>query len=60
MYRVVKAYLQKLKGLIGPRPGQPLAGRFGRNRSSGYGLFDRALGATYLHGLAEAVAKNAK
>ena len=32
----------------------------GRNRSSGYGLFDRALGATYLHGLAEAVAKKCK
>ena len=55
MYEVVKAlHDANWKGPIRPDHGRKDLGETGR---PGYGLFDRALGATYLHGLAEAVAK---
>ena len=58
MYEVVKAlHDANWEGPIRPDHGRMIWGETGR---PGYGLFDRALGATYLHGLAEAVAKNAK
>ena len=57
MYEVVKAlHDANWEGPIRPDHGRMI----GENRSSRIWIFDRALGATYLHGLAEAVAKNAK
>lgn len=58
MYRVVKALHDAgWEGPIRPDHGRMIWGEVGR---PGYGLFDRALGATYLHGLEEAVRKNAE
>ena len=55
MYEVVKALCDaKWDGPIRPDHGRMIWGETGR---PGYGLFDRALGATYLYGLEEAVLK---
>lgn len=58
MYEVVKALHDfNFDGPIRPDHGRMIWGETGR---PGYGLYDRALGATYLHGLWEAVDKSAK
>ena len=44
-------------GPIRPDHGRMIWGETGK---PGYGLYDRALGATYLNGLYEAVSKNNK
>lgn len=55
MYRVVKALSDHdFKGAIRPDHGRMIWGETGK---PGYGLFDRALGATYLNGLYEAAQK---
>lgn len=55
MYRVVKALSDhNFKGAIRPDHGRMIWGETGK---PGYGLFDRALGATYLNGLYEAAQK---
>lgn len=55
MYEVIKAlYDYDFTGPIRPDHGRMIWGETGR---AGYGLYDRALGATYLHGLWEAVNK---
>ncbi len=56
MYEVVKLCADyDFKGAIRPDHGRMIWGESGR---PGYGLYDRALGATYLSGLYEAVLKN--
>ncbi|XJS10044.1 mannonate dehydratase [Aerococcaceae bacterium WGS1372] len=58
MYEVIKAlHDYDFEGPIRPDHGRMIWGETGR---AGYGLYDRALGATYLHGLWEAVSKDAK
>ena len=58
MYEVIKALCDaKWDGPIRPDHGRMIWGETGR---PGYGLFDRALGATYLYGLEEAVLKLSK
>lgn len=55
MYEVVKAlHDHDFKGAIRPDHGRMIWGETGK---PGYGLYDRALGATYLNGLYEAVQK---
>ncbi len=55
MYQVMKAlYDNGFNGYIRPDHGRFIWGETGR---PGYGLFDRALGVTYLHGLWEALEK---
>ena len=56
MYEVVKACVEGgFEGAIRPDHGRMIWGETGK---PGYGLYDRALGATYLNGLEEAVKKN--
>ncbi len=56
MYEIIKAlYDVGFDGYIRPDHGRMIWGETGQ---AGYGLFDRALGATYLNGLYEAVVKN--
>ncbi|MER2079840.1 mannonate dehydratase [Psychrobacillus psychrotolerans] len=56
MYRVVKALSDhNFTGAIRPDHGRMIWGETGK---PGYGLFDRALGATYLNGLWEAAQKS--
>ncbi len=58
MYGIVKALHENgFDGYVRPDHGRNIWGEDGK---PGYGLFDRALGATYLYGLFEAVEKNAK
>jgi mannonate dehydratase len=58
MYKIVKAlYDSGFDGYIRPDHGRMIWGETGRY---GYGLYDRALGATYLTGLWEAIEKNCK
>lgn len=58
MYEIVKAYHDVgFDGYARPDHGRMIWGEAGR---PGYGLFDRALGLTYINGLWEAVSKNAK
>lgn len=58
MYEVVKAlHSFDYHGPIRPDHGRMIWGETGK---PGYGLYDRALGATYLNGLYEAVSKNNK
>ena len=58
MYEIVKAlYDSGFDGYVRPDHGRMIWGEKGRY---GYGLFDRALGATYLTGLIEAVEKSSK
>ncbi len=55
MYGIVKAlYDNGFDGYVRPDHGRNIWGEDGK---PGYGLFDRALGATYLYGLFEAVEK---
>ncbi len=58
MYEVVKACVDyDFQGAIRPDHGRMIWGETGR---PGYGLYDRALGATYLNGLYEACVKAKK
>lgn len=58
MYEIVKAlYDNGFSGFIRPDHGRMIWGETGR---PGYGLYDRALGVTYLNGLWEALEKNKK
>lgn len=58
MYAIVKALHDNgFTGYIRPDHGRMIWGETGR---PGYGLYDRALGATYINGLWEAVEKAAK
>lgn len=59
MYEIVKAVYETCPHDIHVRPdhGRTIWDEVGR---PGYGLYDRALGATYLNGLWEAIDKNAK
>lgn len=58
MYEVIKAlHDHNWTGAIRPDHGRMIWGETGR---PGYGLYDRALGATYLHGLWEAIDKLSK
>lgn len=57
MYAVLKAlYDNGFDGYIRPDHGRMIWGEQGK---PGYGLYDRALGATYINGLWEAIVKNA-
>ena len=56
MYEVVKALAEAgYDGYVRPDHGRMIWGETGK---PGYGLFDRALGATYINGLFEACEKN--
>ena len=58
MYAILKALHDNgFKGYIRPDHGRMIWGETGR---PGYGLYDRALGATYLNGLWEAIEKSSK
>lgn len=58
MYAIMKAlYDNGFDGYVRPDHGRMIWGETGR---PGYGLYDRALGATYLNGLWEAITKAAK
>ncbi|MCI8372143.1 MAG: mannonate dehydratase [Lachnospiraceae bacterium] len=58
MYAIMKAlYDNGFDGYIRPDHGRMIWGETGR---PGYGLYDRALGATYLNGLWEAITKASK
>ena len=55
MYKIMKAmYDNGFDGYIRPDHGRMIWGETGR---PGYGLYDRALGASYLNGLWEALEK---
>ena len=55
LYGIVKALVESgFDGYVRPDHGRNIWGEDGK---PGYGLFDRALGATYLYGLFEAVEK---
>ncbi|WP_024993567.1 mannonate dehydratase [Phocaeicola paurosaccharolyticus] len=58
MYEIVRAlYEIGFNGPIRPDHGRMI---WGEKAMPGYGLYDRALGATYINGLWEAIDKNAK
>ena len=58
MYEIMKAlYDTGFDGYIRPDHGRDIWGEEGR---PGYGLYDRALGITYLNGLWEAITKENK
>jgi mannonate dehydratase len=58
MYEIMKAlYDNGFDGYVRPDHGRMIWGETGR---PGYGLYDRALGATYLNGLWEAIEKDSK
>lgn len=58
MYAIMKAlYDIGFDGIIRPDHGRMI---WGEKAMPGYGLYDRALGAMYLQGLWEAIAKNSK
>ena len=58
MYGIVKALVEAgFDGYVRPDHGRNIWGEDGK---PGYGLFDRALGATYLYGLFEAIEKGLK
>ena len=58
MFGIVKALVENgFDGYVRPDHGRMIWGETGR---AGYGLYDRALGATYLNGLFEAVEKMGK
>ena len=58
MYEVVRALVENgFDGYVRPDHGRNIWGEDGK---PGYGLYDRALGATYLYGLFEAVEKAGK
>ena len=56
IYEIAKAYIDEgLDIYVRPDHGRMIWGETGK---PGYGLYDRALGATYLNGLFEALEKN--
>ena len=56
MYEIMKAFYDvDFKGYIRPDHGRMIWGEEGR---AGYGLYDRALGLTYINGLWEAINKS--
>ena len=56
MYKVIKAIKETCSNIyVRPDHGRMIWGEVAR---AGYGLYDRALGVTYLNGLWEAVNKN--
>ena len=59
MYAVVKALTQVMKDRKMNIPMRPDHGRmiWGETGRPGYGLYDRALGATYLQGLWEGIVR---
>ncbi|BCJ94229.1 mannonate dehydratase [Anaerocolumna cellulosilytica] len=58
MYAILKAlYDNGFSGYVRPDHGRMIWGETGR---AGYGLYDRALGATYINGLWEAIVKAGK
>lgn len=58
MYEIMKAFYDiGMEGPIRPDHGRMI---WGEKAMPGYGLYDRALGATYLNGIWEAIAKSAK
>ena len=58
MYGIVKALVEAgFDGYVRPDHGRNIWGEDGK---PGYGLYDRALGATYLYGLFEAIEKSLK
>ena len=58
MFEIVKAFYDTgYTGYIRPDHGRMIWGESGR---PGYGLYDRALGIMYLHGLWEAIDKMSK
>lgn len=58
MYEIMKAlYDINFEGPIRPDHGRMI---WGEKAMPGYGLYDRALGATYLNGLLEAIEKNSR
>lgn len=58
MYEIMKAlYDNGFDGYVRPDHGRMIWGETGR---PGYGLYDRALGATYLNGLWEAIVKGSR
>jgi len=58
MYEIVRALVETgFDGYVRPDHGRMIWGETGK---PGYGLYDRALGATYLNGLFEACEKNAR
>ena len=58
MFAILKAlYDNGFDGYVRPDHGRMIWGETGR---AGYGLYDRALGATYLNGLWEAIDKMSK
>jgi len=58
IYAIVKAFVDNgFDGYVRPDHGRNI---WGEDAKPGYGLFDRALGATYLDGVFEAVEKGAK
>ncbi len=58
MYEIMKAlYDNGFDGYVRPDHGRMIWGETGR---PGYGLYDRALGATYLNGLWEAISKGSQ
>jgi mannonate dehydratase len=57
MAEIIKAYFETgFEGYARPDHGRMIWGETGR---AGYGLYDRALGAVYLNGIWEGLAKNA-
>jgi mannonate dehydratase len=58
IYEIVKALVETgFDGYVRPDHGRMIWGETGK---PGYGLFDRALGATYINGLFEACEKDRK
>jgi hypothetical protein len=58
IYAIVKAFVDNgFDGYVRPDHGRNI---WGEDAKPGYGLFDRALGATYLYGVFEAVEKGSK
>ena len=58
IYAIVKAFVDNgFDGYVRPDHGRNI---WGEDAKPGYGLFDRALGATYLYGVFEAVEKGMK
>ena len=57
MYEIIRAFYESgFNGYIRPDHGRAI---WGEKCRPGYGLYDRALGLTYINGLWEAVEKNA-
>ena len=58
MYEIVRALVETgFDGYVRPDHGRMIWDEIGSNAKPGYGLYDRALGATYINGLFEACEK---